>query len=237
LLRYKGTAGDTAAYKMSLAGTTTVFHGERRSSSHMGSEVFLTQKVDRVREDGVMELTMSVDSGQASVDGREQALPVAGRTTRTELSPTGETKGSAEAASGIDLAQLQLVFPEQPLEIGTAWSRVAPASQAVPVALETTYRIVGFERVGDLECARIVSQVRATGAPTRPGVEVDMKADGSILFAHQQGFMVDNRVHAEMSMAFLRQPKEGAPERVVMKTKLEAHMAWQYQADRGQGEE
>lgn len=232
LLRFKGAAGDAAVYQMKLGGSTTVFYGQRKSASQMSSEAFMTQRVDAVADDGTLELVMTVDSGRATVDGREQALPVTGRQTRSALRPDGETRSRGEAApAGLDVAQLQLVFPEQPVEVGTSWSKRAPPSEAVPVALETTYRVVGFEQVGELPCVRIVSEVRSVGPPARPDFEVAMQADGVILFAHERGFMVDNQVHAQMTMAFLRSAPGAEPERVVMKTKLEARMAWQYRAD------
>lgn len=233
VLRFQGKAGDAAVYQMAVHGKTTIQQGKKRSDSRIGSEVYLTQRVAAVSEDGVQDLVTTVDSAQTLHKGERKASALAGRKSRSKLHPNGVTTNESAAEAALAVSQLQLVFPDEPVQVGSTWSRVLPPSQAVPISMKSTYKVVGFERRGDHECVRIATKIRSVGKPSREQVEISMQADGTIYFAYDQGFLVDSKVDASLKMAFSQAKEAKVQDKVNIETKMTATIGWQYADSHG----
>lgn len=227
-LRYKGEAGAAAVYRLAVNGQTTVAKGDRQSGRTLGSEVFLTQTVERVLEDGSIQMRTKVSSGAKTVDGQASASPAAGRVSFTKLSPLGAVEVQGAGAGPAAPSAMQLIFPKEPVQVGTSWTRTAPPSAQVPVAVETTYKVLGMARVGDHECVKIATRVRSVGEPTREGVKVKMEAAGTIHFAPAEGRLVDSHVKATLDMRFGKIAEGQAPEDIHVETQMDARISWQY---------
>ena len=224
-LRYRGEPGAAAVYKMAVNGQTTVAKGDRQSGRNLGSEVFLTQTVERVLEDGSIQLRTKVSSGAKVVDGTTAPSPATGRVSFTKLSPLGVVE--VEGATPTPTA-MQLVFPKEPVQVGTSWTRTAAPSAQVPVAIETTYKVLGMTRVGEHECVKIATRVRSVGEPTKENVQVKMEASGTIHFAPAEGRLIDSEVKASLDMRFGRDVEGEAHEEIHVATQMDARIAWQY---------
>jgi len=122
---------------------------------------------------------------------------------------------------------MQLIFPDDPVEIGSSWSNKIPPSLQVPVALEVTYKILGFETIKDFKCIKVVSQVRSGKTSKIEGLKLDVTADGVIYFAYEKGLMVKNEVKSAMSMVLKRVVNNKA-ESIITKMKMDMKMEWQY---------
>jgi hypothetical protein len=122
---------------------------------------------------------------------------------------------------------MQLVFPDEELEIGSSWANSIPPSLQVPVALNVTYKIVGFQKVKGKDCIKILSEVRSGDSTTIEGLSLDVKADGIIYFAFEEGMMVKNEVKSSMNM-ILKRVINNKQERIITKMNMDMKMEWQY---------
>ena len=128
-------------------------------------------------------MTIDMTKGQMDVDGQAMPFPDAGKSFalkpfRTTISPRGEVLKS-ELPSGLAdilgegatsplqafkaLQQQPLIFPEEEIAVGYCWTQTQDLPVEVPeggpelppLAQTTIYRLVGFEDMGGVECARI----------------------------------------------------------------------------------
>lgn len=227
-LRYKGEAGAAAVYKLAVNGQTTVAKGDRQSGRNLGSEVFLTQTIERVLEDGSIQMRTTVSSGAKTVDGQASVSPAAGRVSFTKLSPLGAVEVQGQGSAAAPPSAMQLVFPDGPVEVGTTWSNTAPPTKEVPVAVETTYKVLGKARVADHDCVRIATRVRSVGEANRPGVQVKMEASGTIHFSPDEGRLIDSEVKASLEMRFGEEFEGQEAQEIRVQTNMDARIAWQY---------
>jgi len=132
---------------------------------------------------GTQHITLDMTNGQMTVAGQDQAMPealgaFAGKPFRATISPRGEVLKSelpfdlADILGGGATSPLQafktlqqqpLVFPEQEIAPGYCWTQTRDVPVEVPegapelpaVEQAFIYRLVGFEDLGGVECARI----------------------------------------------------------------------------------
>lgn len=227
LLRYRAEPGDSAAYQMVMEGNTTVFVADRKQATDINTEIFLKQEVEEVSDSGVISLNTIIESGRINVNGNSSAIPNVGQRVRTEMQPNGAVVNTVGMNQQLNLSQMQLVFPDDAVEIGSSWSTKIPPSLQVPVALEVNYKIVGFETIKDFKCIKILSQVRSGKKTKIEGLKLDVKADGVIYFAYEKGLMVKNEVKSAMSMV-LKRVVNNKSESIITKMKMDMKLEWQY---------
>jgi len=226
-LRYTSQAGNKASYQMVMEGTTTVFVADRRQKTDLTTEIFLTQETSEVSDAGVIGLVTTIDSGRINVNGVSSVIPNVGQRVRTEMQPNGEILNTQGLNANLNLSQMQLVFPDRELEIGSTWSNTIPPSLQVPVGLDVTYKIVGFEKIKGKDCIKILSEVRSGDSSTIEGLSLDVKADGTIYFAFEEGMMVKNEVKSSMNM-ILKRVVNDKQQRIITKMSMDMKMEWQY---------
>jgi hypothetical protein len=227
LLRYKASPGDTANYQMVMEGSTTVFVADRRQKTDLNTEIYLKQEVDDVSDTGVIGLTTVIESGRINVNNQTSVIPNVGQRVRTEMQPNGAVINTVGMNQQLNLSQMQLIFPDDPVQIGTKWSNKIPPSLQVPVSLQVTYKIVAFESIKDFKCIKILSRVRSGKKSKIEGLKLDVKADGVIYFAYEKGLMVKNEVKSSMDMV-LKRVVNNKSESIITKMKMDMKMEWQY---------
>ncbi len=226
-LRYKGKPGDKASYQMIMEGHTTVFVADRRQKTDLTTEIFLTQNVDEATESGVLGITTVIDSGRINVNGTTSVIPNVGQKVRTEMHPDGKIVNTQGLNNNLNLSQMQLVFPDKELEVGSSWSNEIPPSLQVPISLNVTYKIVGFETIKGKNCIKVVSEVRSGKEASIEGLSLEVSADGVIYFAYDEGMMVKNEVKSAMKMV-LKRVVNNKPESIITRMNMDMKMEWQY---------
>jgi hypothetical protein len=93
------------------------------------------------------------------------------------------------------------------------------------VTLTATYKVLGVEKVKGRDCVKIASSVRSQKDSTIKGLSLDVKADGNIYFAHQEGKMMKNDVRSSMNM-ILKRVVNNVEERII--TKMEMNMEMEH---------
>jgi hypothetical protein len=210
---------------MVMEGRTTVYVGDRTQTSNIKTEMILTQTVTSFK-DGVIGLKTKIDSGMINVNGQPSPIPNIGQEIATEMRPSGEIVNT-QPFGGLDLKQMQLVFPRDPQNVGSKWTSVIPPSTQVPVSLHVTYEVVGTERIKDFECVKIKSAVRSGKESQIEGLSLNVKADGNIYFAYRAGKMVKNDVKSQMDM-ILKRVINNQEQRIITKMEMDMRMEYQY---------
>mgnify|MGYP003573112538 FL=1 len=226
-LRYKSQVGDKSAYQMVMEGETTVFVAERRQKTNLTTEIFLTQEVLEVADSGVINVATQIDSGRINVNQVSSVIPNVGQRVVTQMHPNGQIINTEGLQGNLNLNQMQLVFPDEELEVGSTWSKELPPSLQVPVGLDVKYKIVGFERVKGKRCIKVLSEVRSGETSTVEGLSLDVRADGIIYFAYDEGMMVKNEVKSSMKM-ILKRVVNNKSESIITKMNMDMKMEWQY---------
>ncbi|MBI4867604.1 MAG: hypothetical protein HY816_11685 [Candidatus Wallbacteria bacterium] len=225
-LEYGSKVGDTSVYHLTMDGNTTVFVGDRTQKTQIRTEMYLTQKVEAFKE-GVIDLMTKIDSGSINVNNQTSVLPNVGQTVKTSLKKNGEIVNSSGFGPNINLNQMQLVFPDQALEVGSSWKSTMEPSPAVPVTLEVEYKVLGFEKIRDFECIKLASSVRSGPKSTIEGLQLKVQADGNIYYAHKEGKMVKNDVKSTMEM-ILKRVIDNQPQSIITRMGMDMQMELQY---------
>jgi hypothetical protein len=202
-LSYNVKAGDVVGYQMSMEGTTNITLGEQTQQTALTNDVQLTQKVAAVDPaTGEILFQTTIDRGSMAINAISSPLPMVGQMLETRMKPTGQIVSS----SGMDqhLQNMQLVFPDKPVKVGTTWSIEVPPSAQVPVPLTMTYIVTGFEKFKGRDCVKLSSSIMSGKESQMEGVTLDMSAQGTVYFDHVKGQMVSNDVKSDMTMTLKR---------------------------------
>lgn len=226
-LRYKAQPGDKASYQMVMEGNTTVFVAAKQQKTALTTEIFLSQEVKEVLDSGSIAMDTKIESGRIVVNSVPSVIPNVGQVVRTEMQPNGQILNTQGMQNQLNLNQMQLVFPDKELEVGSSWSSKLAPSLQVPVGLEVTYKIVGFETIKGKSCIKILSEVRSGKKSSIEGLTLDVSADGTIYFAYDEGLMVKNEVKSQMKM-ILKRVVNNKPESIITKMNMDMKMEWQY---------
>ncbi len=156
LLRLQLKPGDTLRYayemNMSAQGQT------------MQISLIVSQKVLKVKKDGLIVIQTRMESGTITTNGVSTALPLQPPRTDT-FRPNGQRVSSGRVASPlVEFAEMR--YPNEPVKIGSTWSQRQKAPDGS--ALETEARVEGRERVQKQETLRIAVTVRDVSNPSAP---------------------------------------------------------------------
>lgn len=225
-LRYSTKAGDSAVYQMVMEGATTVFVADKQQKTALTTEMFVTQKVLEAADDTVKMMTR-IDSGSINVNGTTSVIPNLRQKVVTTMKPTGKILNTEGFSQQVNMNQMQLVFPDEPVNIGHSWkNRIEPTLQ-VPVPLDVEYRILKTEKIKGFDCIKIASTVRSGSKSTIEGLSLDVRADGTIYFAYKEGKMIKNEVQSNMRM-ILKRVVDNKEESIITKMTMNMRMEHQY---------
>ncbi len=212
LLGYRFIPGETMVYRMVIRGTSTSTSGTIKEKSHIETVLRLTQRVAAVNQDGIARLECRIDSGKSTVNGQEFTPLNVGQKFNVQLNEQGEVISVQGLAEGINIDQMQITFPAQPVSLGDSWKREFTVTSGYPVKLMITYTVEDITRTEASCLVKLRSVVE--GIPQeapRPGVLLNkLRAEGSILFDCVKGRITSNHVSSVMQMK-MREIKDGAP--------------------------
>ena len=158
------------------------------------------------------------------------SAPVTVHTAMTvSVMPTSTSNAFSRFATApeIDTRNMQLVFPENEVSIGTVWNNTLEPNLQVPVPLKVKYKVLSFEKIKGFDCVKISSTVRSGDKSTIEGLSLDVKADGYIYFAYKHGKMIRNEVKSSMRM-ILKRVINNQPQSIITKMTMNMKMEHQF---------
>lgn len=197
-LQYSDRVGETVRYKMVMdAGASEFAAGEAKKST-LRSEMVVSQHIISAA-DGITRVKTRVDSGSLNADGREVPVPVVGKELLSDMKRNGEVLNVTEFA-GLDLKNMQVVFPERDLSVNDSWSMTIAPTPGMPVALNVTYTVAGVERMEGEEVVKIQAAVVSDKQAMTQGFALELKSEGEMYFSPRLGRMVKNEMRSRSSL-------------------------------------
>lgn len=209
-LRYGHVGGDILNYGLTIHTPTPQASQEIRLT--------LTQEVNSVTPEGIMDIDTSFSSGTLIVNGAPHPFPIQGEVLNTKMSSRGvvienTAKGAYQellaragfssftSVSGDIFRALGILeFPELPVSVGGTWSvtktETFPSGESLTVTY--TYTFESLVSYGGYDCAQIKIEAQPHISlyqdfpELRRGMHLngDVKVAGTLLFAHGEGRIV-----------------------------------------------
>lgn len=181
-------------------------------------QLTLTQEVNSVTSEGVMDIDTSFSNGSVIINGVTHPFPIQGEVLNTKMSRRGvlienTAKGqyqellarvgfsSFTSVSGDIFRALGILeFPESPVSVGGTWSvtksETLPSGESLTVTY--TYTLESLVSYGGYNCAQIKIEAQPHISfyqdfpELRRGMHLngDVKVAGTLLFAHGEGRIV-----------------------------------------------
>ena len=181
-LEYKFKVGDVDRYKETTLNnmTSDMIPGGQKVSS----EMYVTQKVDKVNPDGSAELLRTIDSVVTMMNDQpmpsQQVKPLIGIPLRVTIQKNGKVldvkpvnAATDEALNKmIDAMQKQLMvqpgFPSRALKMKETWKDSSKISQETPMGtmvtdMKTTTTLIGFDKILGYDVAVLKVSVEVAG--------------------------------------------------------------------------
>lgn len=200
VLQYAPKAGTTTKYEMTIAGKTFVTAYQKVQRTDLDTVMTIQQKVAGIDKEGNVDIETTVLDGKITVNNTPTTVPNMGQIINVKMAKDGRIL--SQSGAGVDqqgVNQMQIQFPTKAVSIGDKWTNKIEANPQMPIPMETTYTIVGFEKVAGRDCAKIKSEVKSV-QPSSGSINLQVKADGFIWFAYKEGYMVRNEVNSNMKM-------------------------------------
>jgi len=223
LLQYSPKPGTTTKYKLEIQGATTVTAMNRAQKTDLETFMALEQKVTGVDAKGNVDMQTTITEGTITVNKTPTQLPVTGQVIKVKMAKNGEVIESEGMDQQTNFQQMQIKFPEKPVGVGEAWESTINPNPQLPIPLKVKYTLVGFETVDGYECAKLQSNV-TTEQGDAGSINLNVKADGKIWFAHKEGIMVKNEVDSNMIMIMENDIGGGKKEKIDTRMNLKLKM-------------
>ncbi|BCW96044.1 MAG: DUF6263 family protein [Fimbriimonadales bacterium] len=151
--------GDTFKYRMTME---IDFGGQ-----NLLATTTVTNKVLKVEENGNVEVESA--SGELIIKFGDQEMPQpAPPATKMTYKPNGEIAKMENAQGPLPTNASSTFFPDKPVKVGDKWSNTTKGQNGSP-DIETTYELVGTEKVADIESVKVKVSVRAVNAKEGEG--------------------------------------------------------------------
>ena len=197
-LQYSDRVGETVRYKMTMDAGASEFAGGQEHTSTLRSEMVVSQSVVAARN-GLARVKTRVDSGSINADGQPMPVASVGQELLADMKPTGEIVKS-QSFEGLDLKGMQVVFPDRELNPSDSWTVSIAPTPGMPVALNVTYTVAGFEKLGSEDVVKIQASVTCDKRTAPQGFALDMKSEGEMYFSPRLGRMVKNDMRSRSSL-------------------------------------
>lgn len=220
-LQYSDRVGEQVKYRMVMdAGASEADGTKDRTHTTLRSELVVSQEVLASKQ-GVSRVRTRVDSGSLKADGLALPLPALGQELVADIKRNGEILAATDFA-GLDMKNMQVVFPERELAVNDSWTMTIAPSPAVPVALKITYTVAGMEMLGGEECVKIKASVVSDKAVLAAGVSLDMKSEGEMLFNPRLGRMMKNEMRSRTNLVRASGPTDKVVTRMSNHIRMES---------------
>ncbi|MBF0408498.1 MAG: hypothetical protein HQM10_14195 [Candidatus Riflebacteria bacterium] len=224
LLQYSPKPGTTTKYKMNLQGTTVVTAMQRAQKTELKTDMGIEQKITGVDPKGNIEMATTITDGSITVNGTPTPLPAVGQVIKVKMAKNGEVISSEGMDSQTNFQNMQIKFPEKPTGIGESWEATISPNPQLPIPLKVKYTLLGFETVDGFDCAKLESVVTTDKGGAAGSINLNVKANGKIWFAHKDGIMVKNEVISTMNMVMENDMGGGKKEKIETRMNLKLIM-------------
>ncbi len=172
--------GDTFKYRSSM---DIDFGGQSVLAT-----VTITLKVLKVEENG--NIQMESASGETVIKFDDQEMPQpAPPATRITYKPNGEIV-KMESAQGMLPSNIgNVAFPDKPVKLGDKWSHTIKGQNGVP-DIETTYELIGAEKIAESEALKMKVSARAANAKEGEG----FSSSGHIWIDPKTGMLIKSEL-------------------------------------------
>ncbi len=199
LLQYNPAPGTTAKYKMNIRGNTIVTAYKRAQRTNLETAMTIEQKVTGVDKNGNIDMSTTILDGTITVNNTPTQLPNIGQIIGVKMAKNGEIISSTGMDQQGNFNQMQIKFPSKAVGVGDSWTSNIPANPQLPIPMNVKYTVMGFEKLGGEDCVKL-SSVVSTAQGAAGSINLDVKANGTIWFAHKKGIMIQNEVSSNMLM-------------------------------------
>ncbi len=225
-LQYDLKKGDTSKHRMKMKSTTSIGALGKVEKMDTETEMTLNQRVIDRDDKNAMYVLTSIENVKTIVNGTpvdEQSNKTAEQVFTMHMEPSGKILDTQGLKTEMSMQQMNLAFPEKPVEIGESWTNTLKATEQIPTTLKMKYTVDKFEKVQGMDCVVIKSKV--TSEASKPGVvsQLDVNADGTIWFAHKEGKIVKNAVIGTFG-SVTNQVIDGKTEPIVTKVNIDLLM-------------
>ena len=136
-----------------------------------GQPVFVTttvtNKVVKVEENGNIQMESASSELTIKFGDREIPQP-ASPPTKITYKPNGEVVKMESAQGPLPLNIGNVAFPDKPVKLGDKWSHTIKGQNGVP-DIETTYELIGAEKIAESEALKMKVSARAANAKEGEG--------------------------------------------------------------------
>ena len=223
LLRYNPQPGTTARYRMNIRGNTIVTAYRRAQRTNLETAMTIEQRVTGVDRQGNIDMATTILDGTITVNNTPTQLPNIGQIINVKMAPNGEIIDSSGMEGEGNFIQMQSKFPDTPVSVGDSWSSTIQPNPQLPIPMEVKYTILGFERVEGKDCVKIRSEVKSSQGAAG-SINLDVRANGTIWFAHKEGIMARNEVTSNMVMIMENDLGDGNTEKIETRMNLNLRM-------------
>lgn len=176
----KPKEGDTVRYRM----TADVDFG----GMAIKAKFLVAEKVTKVEADGSYKLEQNQLEGTIDLNGQTQDMPAGNPSTMvyTKEGDLKEVTGGEATPDSYRMANLGgLHDPGHTINVGDTWTyEIKADSKTGAVAAKAEYKLVGEEKVGDIDCLKISRKVKETEG-TDPA-----SSDGTVWISKEDGSSV-----------------------------------------------
>ena len=223
LLQYNPVPGTSSKYRMVIRGNTVVTAMQRAQRTNLETTMTLEQKVTGVDRDGNIDMTTEILDGTITINDVPTPIPAVGQLIRVKMAKNGEVIETSGMDTQANFNQMQIKFPDKPVGVGDSWDSTIQPNPQLPIPLSVRYTIVGFETVDGHECVKIRSLVTSEQG-SAGSINLRVRAEGNIWFAHKRGIMVKNEVQSNMVMVMENDMGGGQMEKIDTRMNLNLSM-------------
>lgn len=227
-LEYNLDKGDVTKYQIKMISNTSLGYQGKIDKIDTESNLTMTQRVvDKDEKTGVMYMLTAIEDVKTTVNGLPsdpETAKAAERVFTMHIRKNGEIVDAQGLQSDMSMQQMQLSFPDKPVDVGSTWDHTIAANDKVKVPLYMKYEVTGFKKVDGVDCIVIKSSVVSKAQDKVEGTDsLDVKADGEIFFDHSTGKIIHNSVKGNFGSVSI-QEINGKPEPVVTKVEIKLQM-------------
>lgn len=172
--------GDTFKYRMSME---IDFGGQ-----NLLATTTITNKVLKVEENG--NIQMESASGEMVIKFGDQEMPQpASPPTKITYKPNGEVVKMESVQGPLPSNIGNVAFPDKPVKLGDKWSHTIKGQNGVP-DIETTYELIGTEKIAESEALKMKVSARAANAKEGEG----FSSSGHIWIDPKTGMLIKSEL-------------------------------------------
>ena len=208
-IRYEGASGLEYSLKRSERVHREYWNGKEQNFRY-SMEKRLLEKVEKL-EDGSLRRKVKQLQGKMKYLDEVEAVASKQPSHEERINALGEELANVPGAEGANPGRMRLVFPEEPVTVGSTWSYTAPASHTFPAPLKTKFRLVSFKEFRGHDCAYIKASTKYMGRHEDRNVDASLKSRGRIYFDIEKGVIISSVSSTRFSLRYLEDMKNSRP--------------------------